>query len=106
MVVEIEGLPIRPIKGKVEAIRKPKSYVSVIEPVAKDGHMVNTLVIKELTPETDIRSKVTADDWNLDVVIANGTDLRECPSFTGNTFDNIDRIDNTIEQLETYKEDL
>lgn len=110
MIITYENDPYVRIKPRIEKLDKSKikTVVTAVEKEEQDGQYVDKIVYKELTPDMDPRKDLVVEDFALSVVLANegiGA-LKECPKLNGSTFDNIDKISDTIEQLETYKEDL
>lgn len=87
---------------------KPKTMILVRKTVEKDGRFVDMIEEVELTPDMDVRSQLVAEDFTLSAVLANDgiQSLKECPRSTGDSFDNIDRIHSTLNELEDNAEDL
>lgn len=87
---------------------KPKTMISVRKTIEKDGRYVDMIEQVELTPDLDVRSHLVAEDFCLSAVLANEgvQSLKECPRSTGDSFENIDRIHSTLNELEDNAEDL
>lgn len=103
----ITGLPeIEP--HIVKCGEKPKTFISVRKTIEKDGRFVDMIEQVEFTPDLDVRSNLVAEDFSLSVVLANEglSSLKECPRSVGDSFENIDRIHSTLNELEDNADDL